>query len=71
MNIEIEWLSDDFDCDTCGGSWAEGAIVRFDGEVVIDMTPVAHCYGGDSYSQDMVYTAILEKLGHVIVFKGE
>jgi hypothetical protein len=69
--IEIEWLSDVYDCETCGSDWADGAIVKFDGEVVIDMTPVAHCYDGVSFSQDQVYAAILEKLGHVLVFKGE
>ena len=66
MRIEIEWLSDDYDCDTCGGSWAEGAIVKFDGEVVIEMIPSAHCYDVETYNETEVFKAILEKLGHTL-----
>ena len=67
MKIEIEWISDDTDCETCGSSYAEGAVVKFDDEVVIDMTPCAACYDSTSYTSEEVYAAVLEKLGHEVV----
>lgn len=67
MKIEINWISDVTDCETCGSSYAEGAVVKFDGEVVIDMTPCAACYDGTSFDSSEVYAAILAQLGHEVV----
>ena len=66
MKIEIEWLSDSYDCDDCGMSWAEGAIVFFNGVKVLDLTPSAHCYDGINYERDEVYRQILAELGHTV-----
>lgn len=65
VEINIEWLSDYTDCECCGGSGAEGAIVTI-GEDVIDMTPYAHCYNSVYYSESQVYNAILKHLGFVV-----
>jgi hypothetical protein len=67
MKIEIEWISDSHDCETCGGSYAEGAVVKFDGDVVVDMTPFAHCFDSVNFTSDQVHSAILELLGHEVV----
>lgn len=67
MKIEIQWLEDSYECEDCGTSWATGAVVTFDGEVVIDKPPLAHCYGGSSIDPEQVYKEIFEKLGHTIV----
>ena len=64
MNIKVEMLTDSYECDTCGWSDAYGAKVYFDGELAIDMTPIAHCYSGKNYTDEDVFTAILQKLGH-------
>ncbi len=64
--IEIEWLSDSVDCETCGGNWAEGAIVKVDGEVVLDLSPAAACCSAVSYSETEVWTKVLEHLGHEV-----
>jgi len=69
MDIKIEWLSDDTDCETCGCSFAEGALVTV-GDETIDMTPQASCYGGVSYSESQVYAAILKHLGHTVSFEN-
>lgn len=66
MKIKIERLTDCYECDTCGWSDAEGAKVYFDDELVIDMTPVANCFGGGNYTDEDVFTAILQKLGHTV-----
>lgn len=62
--LEIQWLSDYYnDCETCGGSWAEGARVWFDGELVFEFIPSAHCTGGDHMSEFEVYLKVFELLG--------
>lgn len=62
--IKIEWLSDYHDCETCGGSGAEGAKVYKDDILVLDLTPVAYCFDGTNYDQDDVIKEILKYLGH-------
>lgn len=66
MKIKIELLTDSWDCDTCGFSDAYGALVYFDDTLVIDMSPHAHCYAGDSYTDEDIFKAILSKLGHTV-----
>ena len=66
MKIKIEWLTDCWDCDTCGWSSAEGARVYFDDKLVIDLTPVAHCFNNENYDDHYVFDQILQKLGHTM-----
>jgi hypothetical protein len=66
MNIEINWLTDTFECDDCGVSFADGAIVRFEDGVEIHMIPHAHCYDGDHYNSETIYKEILRRLGHTV-----
>lgn len=61
--LEIEWLYDDHDCELCGPSYAEGAIVRVDNAVVLEMVPTAHCYSSESYESEEVFVTLLEKFG--------
>lgn len=67
--IEIEWLEDSSDCETCSGGYAEGAVVKIDGKATLDMTPHASCFGGTSYSQDEVYQRVFAHLGHELVLQ--
>lgn len=70
MNIEINWLSDSSDCDQagCSGGYSEGAVVKVDGKIILELIPVAHCFGGDSWDRDTVWAMILDKLiGNVTV----
>lgn len=64
--IEIEWLLDEHDCETCGWTCAEGAIVRLNGQEIIRLEPVAHCYNGVDYRDNIVYKTIIEYLGYEI-----
>ncbi len=64
--IEIQWLSDYYDCETCGGNGAQGAIVWVDGEEILNLQPIAHCYDDTTYSESDVYKLILEHLGYEI-----
>lgn len=65
-DIRIEWLTDTSDCDQagCSGGWAGGARVYFDGELALDLSPVAHCYYSINYDSEEVFARILSKLGH-------
>lgn len=65
-NISIEWTTDTHNCDTCGTSYAEGAIVRLNDEIILNLEPIAHCYDGDNYNQNEVYNKILEYLGYTV-----
>lgn len=72
MKIEIEWLTDSYDsCETCGPSYAEGARVYIDGNMAIELTPLAHCFDGANYYQSEVYDAILKHLGHEVIERAE
>jgi hypothetical protein len=64
--IKIEWITDSVDCEQCGGNWADGARVHKDGDFWFELTPHAHCYDGDSYSERDVYAEMLKRLGFVI-----
>ena len=64
--IKIEWLRDEYEYEDCGVSYAEGANVFIDGNPVLDLTPAAHCYNGQSFDQADVLTKILEHLGHTV-----
>ncbi|HET8689280.1 MAG TPA: hypothetical protein VFM18_21930 [Methanosarcina sp.] len=66
MKINIEWMYDDHDCDTCGSSFAEGALVTFEDGRVLELFPYANCYNSISFDKDEVYSRIIEELGHEI-----
>lgn len=68
--IEIEWTSDSWDCETCGMSYAEGAIVTIDGEPFGNFEALAHCYGGSNHAQEDVLRAILSHLATVTEKNG-
>ena len=71
MKIEIESNNDQYECETCGMDWAQGGIVKVDGEVIIDLPAVAHCYGGQSYSEDDLLVMALKKMGIDVFVDGE
>lgn len=69
MKIKYEFLYDEHECETCGYSTAQGAIIWFDEKEVYRLEPVAHCYDGETLlnkagQQCTVHEKILELLGH-------
>lgn len=65
-SIEIVWLEDTHHCETCGTSYADGARIRIDGDVALELIPHAHCLGGDHFDRDDIYKRLIEHLGHTI-----
>ena len=64
--IKIEWLYDEIECETCGWSYAEGAVVHIDGEQILCEEAVAHCFGGNTITTQEVYEKILNHLGYKV-----
>lgn len=68
LRVCIDWRTDVHDCDTCGPSYASGAVVTFEGLPDLDLSPSAACYDGASYGRDEVFRKILERLGHDVAY---
>ena len=66
-NITVELYEDICECETCGTSYAEGAKVFLDDELVLVLEPIAHCYDGQSYTDEDIYRKILEHLGYTLI----
>ena len=64
--INIEWLSDEYECETCGTTYAEGAHVVLPDGTELHLTPTAHCYACTSYGPEAVYAAIFKALGYTL-----
>ena len=67
MQIEIEWLYDDHDCETCGSQWSHGAKVHLDGKLLIDNQPKASCFECAHWDEADIYKEVLTKLGYTVV----
>lgn len=67
--LSFEWLQESHDCETCGPSWAAGALVLLNGQVLVDRTPCAACFDGRDYSPEQVYSAVLAALGYEVAQK--
>lgn len=70
MKIEIETMTDDHDCETCGCSWAEGGVVYVDGKEVLRREPRAYCYGTPSFSEHDLLVMTLKKIGVEVTVDG-
>ena len=69
--IEIKTMTDSHDCETCGGSWAEGGVVYVDGEEVLRREPVAYCYGVPTFSEHDLLVMALKKIGVEVKVDGK
>lgn len=69
MKIRIERVSDIHECEVCGDTWAEGAVVYIDDQVTLDLVPSAYCYDGTNYDDSEILIKILEYLGHTVEFE--
>lgn len=72
MSFEIVYLQDEHDCETCGTAYASGYQIYYDGDLMVDKTPVASCLGGDEYYNDNPYKDIVDLLKeHVTETQGD
>jgi len=62
--IKIEWLTDEHDCETCGWSCAQGAVVYIDDVETFRLIPSAYCFNSVDYTDEYVYKLIIKHLGH-------
>lgn len=64
--LEILWKSASSECETCGPSCADGALVKLGGEELLDLIPLADCFGGQDYDQKEVFIRVLNELGYEV-----
>lgn len=69
--VKIEWSTDSWDCETCGRSWEEGAVVWVDDEIILNEPASAHCYDGSGADESEVIRVICEKLNLKFTPKDE
>lgn len=69
--VEIQWSEDENDCETCGGRWSRGAVVKVDGETVLDKPAYAHFCNNVIVDESEVYKAILKHIGCEVIETGD
>lgn len=69
--IHIQRFRDVHDCEACGSSVADGADIYFDGALTLSLRPSAHCFDDVTYEDRDIFAAILEKLGHSLVYSTD
>jgi hypothetical protein len=63
MNIiKIEFCEDYHDCETCGISYADGAIVYLNDKEILNLKPSAYCYDSINYFDEDIFDKIIEYL---------
>jgi len=71
MKIEIKELTDHYDCETCGPTYADGYLVTLNGKEILSLEPYAHCYDGTNYDLSDLIIELLKKLGYdAIITRG-
>lgn len=70
MKIEITTEQDYHDCETCGGSYADGGSVYIDGKLILEREPVAYCYGVPHFSESDLLVMALKKVGIAVFVDG-
>lgn len=66
MNLEITWLYDEYTCESCGYTRSMGAEVTLNGEPLLELKPVAHCFDPWDWDEATVFKEILQKLGYEV-----
>lgn len=69
--ILIKRTTDTYRCEDCGSAIADGAKVYFDGELRLNLEPIAHCYDDVSYDDEDIARHILGELGMSVVYSSE
>jgi hypothetical protein len=61
-HLHVIHTSDYHPCDEngCSGGGAEGARIELDGMVLVNLIPIASCFGGTSFSEEDILQKILE-----------
>ena len=64
--LKIEWVDVTHHCKTCGYSYATGANVYLNDELILECEPIAYCYDESSWTDEEIYRLILSKLGYEV-----
>lgn len=66
---EIIYMFDESDCELCGREYAEGYRIEKDGVVILDKSPMAHCFAGASYDTSQAPLELLKLVLPELEFK--
>jgi len=69
--IKISTTQDTYDCDLCGMDWADGGKIYIDGELIDEVEPVAHCFGGTSANKYELIILALAHMGVDVIVDGD
>jgi len=70
MKYHVKTIYDDYDCEDCGSSYAEGFEIYRDGELIHTMNPIAHCFDGEFYTPEDWAAWIIRDLGSEVWIDG-
>lgn len=68
--LEIEWSTDKCNCETCGTTWSTGAVVKYNGEIILNEPANASCFESVDIDEDNVLRALCNELNIDVVIKG-
>ena len=63
LSFDVDHKCDSYECETCGYSYAEGAEIKLNGQEFMLLEPVAHCFGGTSYSETEIASEVFASFG--------
>ena len=60
--LSIDWSYDEHECETCGCSYSEGAVVKLDDEIILDFPAHAHCFSMVNVGYEDILKSLCEHL---------
>ena len=60
--LKIEWSVDDHECETCGDSYSEGAVVKYNNKIILNKPASASCTDCVNIDYDDVLIALCKYL---------
>lgn len=62
-NIKLTYSTDEYDCEDCGGSYADSWLLECEGKMFGSIAR-AHCFGGEQHELSDVLLAFMESEGY-------
>jgi len=60
--LNIDWLYDEHDCETCGGSYSIGAVVKYNNKIILDKPACAHCFSEPDIDYEQILYVLCKHL---------
>ena len=60
--LKIEYSFDSHECETCGGMYSEGAVVEYDGKIILNTPANAGCFDCVNIEEGHILRALCDHL---------